>query len=102
MVDSGKEKAATFHDKKYQGGKALPFLDHDFTGYNTMEWYQWEVNIQLLAKGAMQLSSANYIGRKVKTLFVKLYAVHGKDMINIFSENKRQLKRTFFKVDKGG
>eukprot|EP00957_Ditylum_brightwellii_P188722 14365697-Ditylum_brightwellii.AAC.1 len=31
MVDSGKEKAATFHDEKYQGGKTLPFLDYEFT-----------------------------------------------------------------------
>eukprot|EP00957_Ditylum_brightwellii_P185232 14105280-Ditylum_brightwellii.AAC.1 len=59
MEDFGKEKAAAFHDKRYQGGKALPFLDHTFTGYHTNEWCQWKVNIQSLAKGAMQLNSAN-------------------------------------------
>eukprot|EP00957_Ditylum_brightwellii_P038054 2878310-Ditylum_brightwellii.AAC.1 len=57
-----------------------------------MEWYQWEVNVQLFAKGAMQLNFANDIGGKVKALLVKLYAVHGKDTIDICSENKRQNK----------
>eukprot|EP00957_Ditylum_brightwellii_P007625 576751-Ditylum_brightwellii.AAC.1 len=33
-----------------------------------MEWYQWEVNIQLLAKGATQLSLANDVVGKVKSL----------------------------------
>eukprot|EP00957_Ditylum_brightwellii_P006971 528348-Ditylum_brightwellii.AAC.1 len=66
MADSGKENAVLFQDRKYQGGKALPFLDHDFTGYQTTEWYQWEVNIQLLAKGTTQLNSANDIRGKVK------------------------------------
>eukprot|EP00957_Ditylum_brightwellii_P168219 12807061-Ditylum_brightwellii.AAC.1 len=64
MADSGKKNAIPFQDKKHQGGKALPFLDHVFTGYHTMEWYQWEVNAQLLAKGATQLSSANDIRGK--------------------------------------
>eukprot|EP00957_Ditylum_brightwellii_P112473 8575233-Ditylum_brightwellii.AAC.1 len=86
MADSGKEKAAAFHDTKYQGGKALPFLDHDFTSYHTTEWCQWEVNIQLLAKGATQLNSANDIGGKVKALLLKLYAAHRKDVINIFQK----------------
>eukprot|EP00957_Ditylum_brightwellii_P050883 3858746-Ditylum_brightwellii.AAC.1 len=93
MADSGKEKAATFHNKKYQGGKALPFMDHDFTGYHTMEWYQWETNIQqLLSKGITQLNSANDGGRKVKALPIKLYTGHRKDTNNTFSKNKRQLE----------
>eukprot|EP00957_Ditylum_brightwellii_P049595 3762014-Ditylum_brightwellii.AAC.1 len=62
MVDSGKENAVSFQDKTYQGEKAQLFLDHDFTGHHTMEWYQWEVNIQLLVKGATQLNSAYDIG----------------------------------------
>eukprot|EP00957_Ditylum_brightwellii_P044594 3381291-Ditylum_brightwellii.AAC.1 len=57
-----------------------------------MEWYQWEVNVKLLAKGAAQLNSASNVGGKVKALLVKLYIVHGKDTINIFSESKRKLK----------
>eukprot|EP00957_Ditylum_brightwellii_P027973 2113313-Ditylum_brightwellii.AAC.1 len=88
MADSGKEKAAAFHDKQYQEGKALPFLDHDSTSYHTTEWCQWKVNVQLLAKGAMQLDSVNDIGGKVNALLVKLYAVHGKDMINIFQKTR--------------
>eukprot|EP00957_Ditylum_brightwellii_P034113 2585605-Ditylum_brightwellii.AAC.2 len=68
IADSGKENAMSFQDKKYQGGKALLFLDHDFTGYHTMEWYQCEVNVQLLAKCATQLNLANDAGGKVKSL----------------------------------
>eukprot|EP00957_Ditylum_brightwellii_P021516 1622375-Ditylum_brightwellii.AAC.1 len=68
MVDSGKENDIPFEDKTCQGGKALPILDNDFTGYHTTEWYQWEVNVQLLAKGATQLNLVNGIGGKNKSL----------------------------------
>eukprot|EP00957_Ditylum_brightwellii_P080311 6108294-Ditylum_brightwellii.AAC.1 len=52
-------------------------------------------------KGAMQMNSANDIGTKVKSLLVKLYAAHGKETINIFSETKRHLKvETFSKTAK--
>eukprot|EP00957_Ditylum_brightwellii_P060142 4567179-Ditylum_brightwellii.AAC.1 len=103
MVNSGKEKAATFHDIKYQGGKALPFLGHDFTGYHTMEWYQWEVNIQLLTKGAIQLNSANDIGGEVKALIVKLYTVHKKDTIRFFFRKQETTRsQKFPEISKGG
>eukprot|EP00957_Ditylum_brightwellii_P131583 10034769-Ditylum_brightwellii.AAC.1 len=83
MADSGKENAVLILDKKYQGGKALPFIDHDFIG-------------------TTQLNSASDIGGKFKSLLVKLYAAHGKDMINIFSEKKQQLKvENFPKTAKG-
>eukprot|EP00957_Ditylum_brightwellii_P094930 7229380-Ditylum_brightwellii.AAC.1 len=42
-----------------QGGRLLPFLDHDFISYHNTEWYQWEINIQLKATSAAQLNSAN-------------------------------------------
>eukprot|EP00957_Ditylum_brightwellii_P039632 2997505-Ditylum_brightwellii.AAC.1 len=89
IANSGKDNVMSFQDKEYQGGKALLFSDHDFTGYDTTEWYQWDVNIQSLAKGATQLNLANDVGGKVKALLIKLYTAHRKDMINIFSENKR-------------
>eukprot|EP00957_Ditylum_brightwellii_P053378 4045893-Ditylum_brightwellii.AAC.2 len=50
------------------------------------------MNVQLLAKGAAQLNLANKVGNKVKALLIKLYAVHRKDSMNIFSENKQQLE----------
>eukprot|EP00957_Ditylum_brightwellii_P042250 3199713-Ditylum_brightwellii.AAC.1 len=89
MADSGKEGVVPFQDKKYQGGKSLLFLDHDFTGYHTMEWYQWEVSVQLLAKGATKLDLANDVGGEVKSLLEKLYMTHRKDTTNIFSEKQR-------------
>eukprot|EP00957_Ditylum_brightwellii_P161708 12311955-Ditylum_brightwellii.AAC.1 len=57
---------------KQQGGSLLPFLDHDFKAYHTTEWYHWELNIQMLAKGAMQLNAANDVGTKGKALIIKL------------------------------
>ena len=92
MADSGKENAVSYQDKKYQGGKTLPFLDHDFTGYHSTKWYQWEVNIQLLAKGATQLYLTNVIEGKVKALLIKLYTAQGKDTINIFQKTKGDSK----------
>eukprot|EP00957_Ditylum_brightwellii_P001333 104527-Ditylum_brightwellii.AAC.1 len=64
---------------KQQGGTPLPFLDHDFKAYHTMEWFQWELNVQMLAKGSTQLNAANDIGTKFRALLTKLLAVHSKD-----------------------
>eukprot|EP00957_Ditylum_brightwellii_P051074 3872219-Ditylum_brightwellii.AAC.1 len=49
---------------KQQGGSPLPFLDHDFKAYHITEWYQWELNVQMLAKGATQLNAANNMESK--------------------------------------
>eukprot|EP00957_Ditylum_brightwellii_P163282 12432989-Ditylum_brightwellii.AAC.1 len=50
--------------QKQQSGAPLLFLDHDFASYHTMEWFQWEFNVQLLAKGTSQLNAANKVGNK--------------------------------------
>eukprot|EP00957_Ditylum_brightwellii_P101458 7732165-Ditylum_brightwellii.AAC.1 len=77
---------------KQQGGRPLPFLDHDFTSYHNMEWYQWEINVQLKVTGATQLNSTNTVGQKIKAFLVKLFATHGKENVNAFSENCRLLE----------
>eukprot|EP00957_Ditylum_brightwellii_P146513 11154624-Ditylum_brightwellii.AAC.1 len=77
---------------KQQGGRSLPFFNHDFTSYHNTEWYQWEINIQLKATGATHLNSANTVGPKFKAFLVKLFATHGKENINVFSENCRCLE----------
>eukprot|EP00957_Ditylum_brightwellii_P149019 11346410-Ditylum_brightwellii.AAC.1 len=62
--------------QKQQGSASLLFLDHDFLPYHTTEWFQWELNVQLLAKGASQLNPANKVGNNVKALLIKLLAIH--------------------------
>eukprot|EP00957_Ditylum_brightwellii_P113040 8619821-Ditylum_brightwellii.AAC.1 len=57
---------------KQQGGSPLPCLDHDFKAYQTIEWYQWELNIQMLAKEVTQLNAVNNVGTKTKALPIKL------------------------------
>eukprot|EP00957_Ditylum_brightwellii_P100637 7670656-Ditylum_brightwellii.AAC.1 len=57
-----------------------------------MEWYQWEINVKLKATGATQLNSVNTVGPKIKAFLVKLFATHGKENINVFSENHRLLE----------
>eukprot|EP00957_Ditylum_brightwellii_P179459 13670918-Ditylum_brightwellii.AAC.1 len=66
-------------------------MDHDFKAYYTTEWYQWELNVQMVAKGAIQINAANSVGTKTKALPLKLLAVHGKDNINVFAETKQHL-----------
>eukprot|EP00957_Ditylum_brightwellii_P085303 6488008-Ditylum_brightwellii.AAC.1 len=51
-------------------------FDHDFASYHKTEWFQWELNVQLLAKGASQRNAANEVGNKVKALLIKLLATH--------------------------
>eukprot|EP00957_Ditylum_brightwellii_P090456 6888902-Ditylum_brightwellii.AAC.1 len=77
---------------KQQGGSPLPFFDHDFKAYHTTEWYQWELNMQMLVKGATQLNAANNVGTKAKALLIRLLAVHGKDNMNAFAETKQCLE----------
>eukprot|EP00957_Ditylum_brightwellii_P119298 9101403-Ditylum_brightwellii.AAC.1 len=77
---------------KQQGRRPLSFLDHDFTSYHNTVWYQWKINVQLEATSATRLNSANTVGPKIKTFLVKLFTMHGKENINIFSENCRHLE----------
>eukprot|EP00957_Ditylum_brightwellii_P200648 15296031-Ditylum_brightwellii.AAC.1 len=76
---------------KQQGGKPLLFLDHDFNSCTNTEWYQWELTVQMLAKEAAQMNSANDVKTKFKAFLVKLLATH-KDTINVFMENKQHLE----------
>eukprot|EP00957_Ditylum_brightwellii_P205558 15344394-Ditylum_brightwellii.AAC.1 len=91
---SGEGNGPNTADKsqKQQGVAPLLFLDHDFAPYHTTEWFQWELNVQLLAKGASQLNAANKVGNKVKALLLKLLATCSKDNINVFSETRHCLE----------
>eukprot|EP00957_Ditylum_brightwellii_P133356 10167567-Ditylum_brightwellii.AAC.1 len=73
---------------KQQGGPLLPFLDHDFKAYHTTEWYQWELIVQMLAKGATQRDTANDVRIQTRALLIKLLIVHDKDNINTFAETR--------------
>eukprot|EP00957_Ditylum_brightwellii_P078846 5995610-Ditylum_brightwellii.AAC.1 len=75
-----------------KGALCYHFLDHDFKACHTTEWYQWELNLQMLAEGATQLNTANNVGTKAKALLIKLLAVHGKDNINVFAKTKQCLE----------
>eukprot|EP00957_Ditylum_brightwellii_P093806 7143314-Ditylum_brightwellii.AAC.1 len=61
MSGEGNGLTTTGKSQKQQGSATLPFLDHDFASYHTTEWFQWGLNVQLLAKGASQLNSANKV-----------------------------------------
>eukprot|EP00957_Ditylum_brightwellii_P111774 8525680-Ditylum_brightwellii.AAC.1 len=68
MSGDGNEPNTGNKCPKQQGGSPLPFFDHDFKAYHTTEWYQWELNVQILAKGATQLNAGNDVGTKMKAL----------------------------------
>eukprot|EP00957_Ditylum_brightwellii_P202090 15328529-Ditylum_brightwellii.AAC.1 len=67
-------------------------MDHDFKSYLTTEWYQWELNVQIFAKGASQLNAGKDVGTKAKALLIKLLSVHRKDNLNVFAETKQCLE----------
>eukprot|EP00957_Ditylum_brightwellii_P068544 5204082-Ditylum_brightwellii.AAC.1 len=75
MSGDGNEPNTGSNKPKQQRGSPLPFLGHDFKVYHITEWYQWEVNVQMLAKGATQLNAANNVGMKTKALLTKLQIV---------------------------
>eukprot|EP00957_Ditylum_brightwellii_P175863 13391454-Ditylum_brightwellii.AAC.1 len=60
MSRDGNEPNTSSNKSKHQGGSPLPYLDHIFKSYHTTKWYQWELNIQMLAKGATQLNTAKH------------------------------------------
>eukprot|EP00957_Ditylum_brightwellii_P130527 9957364-Ditylum_brightwellii.AAC.1 len=78
MSKDGNEPNTSNKHPKQQGGSPLIFLDHDVKACHTTEWYQWELNVQMLAKGTTQLNAANNVGTKAKALLIKLLAVHDK------------------------
>eukprot|EP00957_Ditylum_brightwellii_P133608 10186707-Ditylum_brightwellii.AAC.1 len=86
MSGKGNGPSNAGKSQKQQGGTPLPSLDHDFASYHTVEWFQWELNVQLLAKGASQFNATNKVGKKVKVLLIKLLSTHSKDNINVFSK----------------
>eukprot|EP00957_Ditylum_brightwellii_P001994 153769-Ditylum_brightwellii.AAC.1 len=92
MSNEGNGLTTAGKSQKQQSWDPLPFLDHDFESYHTTEWYQWELNVQLLAKGASQLIATNEVGNKVKALLIKLLDTHGKGNINVFSETHQHLE----------
>eukprot|EP00957_Ditylum_brightwellii_P030239 2289397-Ditylum_brightwellii.AAC.1 len=67
MSGDGNEHNTSNDCLKQQGGSLLPFLDHDFKAYHTAEWYQWDLNVQMIAKGATQLNTTNNVGTKKST-----------------------------------
>eukprot|EP00957_Ditylum_brightwellii_P181197 13802205-Ditylum_brightwellii.AAC.1 len=72
MSAAGNRPANNDEQFNQQGGKRLPFLDHDFHDYTNTEWYQLELIVQILTKGGMQMNSANDVGTKFNALLVKL------------------------------
>eukprot|EP00957_Ditylum_brightwellii_P110115 8397945-Ditylum_brightwellii.AAC.1 len=92
MSGEGNWPTTAGKSQKQHRGAPLPFLDHDFVSYHTTEWFQWELNVQLLVKGASQLNTANKVGNKVKALLIKLLTIHDKDNINVFSKTHHCLE----------
>eukprot|EP00957_Ditylum_brightwellii_P091493 6967412-Ditylum_brightwellii.AAC.1 len=59
MTKNANVSAVYLDETKQQDGTALPLLDHDFTGYEITNRYQWEVNIQIPAKRTNAMAPAN-------------------------------------------
>eukprot|EP00957_Ditylum_brightwellii_P143498 10931907-Ditylum_brightwellii.AAC.1 len=64
MSSEGNGLNTAGESQKQQGSAPLPFLDHDFASNHTTEWFQWELNVQLLTKGSSQLNAAKEVGNK--------------------------------------
>eukprot|EP00957_Ditylum_brightwellii_P201761 15327127-Ditylum_brightwellii.AAC.1 len=57
----------------------LTFFDLSFVGYESSDRYQWEVNVQMLAKGADIMVLANEVDVKVATLRSSYIKCTGRD-----------------------
>eukprot|EP00957_Ditylum_brightwellii_P205130 15342411-Ditylum_brightwellii.AAC.1 len=80
MVTEASETQPVSYDQKHQSSAPYPFWTICFTHTIPQN----------------DISGKFMYSTKVKSLLVKLYAAHGKDMINIFSETKRCLEVEMF------
>eukprot|EP00957_Ditylum_brightwellii_P008400 636045-Ditylum_brightwellii.AAC.1 len=81
---------------KKQGGKALPNLEHLFEGYDPTDIFQWELSIQMWARGATSLTTINKVGNKAKMLLMKLQSAHGKANFEMFNKKYKHIKLETF------
>eukprot|EP00957_Ditylum_brightwellii_P144677 11021718-Ditylum_brightwellii.AAC.1 len=82
--------------QNHQNSEPLPVLDPAINGYEPFELYQWEMCVQFHSCRASMLKHTSDVGKKIKSLFVKLQKTHGKDKFSMFSEKeKRILLETF-------
>eukprot|EP00957_Ditylum_brightwellii_P025361 1918457-Ditylum_brightwellii.AAC.1 len=58
-------------------------------GYETIELNQWEIYMQFHLHGASEKVPTTDIGDKVRSLIVKLYEIHEKENILIFTKNRK-------------
>eukprot|EP00957_Ditylum_brightwellii_P094077 7162620-Ditylum_brightwellii.AAC.1 len=75
---------------------ALPVLDLKLKRYEITELYQWEICIQLSARGATSNCPVNEIGTKVKHLLLKLVETHSNNTFTVYSEKEKRLKVATF------
>eukprot|EP00957_Ditylum_brightwellii_P137084 10452698-Ditylum_brightwellii.AAC.1 len=64
MSGDGNEHNTGNKHPKQQGGSLLPFSDHGFKAYHTTEWYQWELNVQMLVKRCYTAKCSKQCGYK--------------------------------------
>eukprot|EP00957_Ditylum_brightwellii_P144129 10981444-Ditylum_brightwellii.AAC.1 len=82
--------------QNHQNGEPLPVLDPTINGYEPCELYQWEMCVQFHLRGASTLNHTSDVGKKIKSLIVKLQETHRKDNFSLFSKKgKRVLLETF-------
>eukprot|EP00957_Ditylum_brightwellii_P201875 15327624-Ditylum_brightwellii.AAC.1 len=74
-------------NKKHQGGKDLLDLDHSFEGYDHSDVFQWELSVQMYARGATTLTDLNEVGKELCTMVIKLQTAHGKGNFKLFNEH---------------
>eukprot|EP00957_Ditylum_brightwellii_P178195 13572778-Ditylum_brightwellii.AAC.1 len=72
--------------QNHQNGEPLPVLDLAIKGYKPCELYQWEMCVQFHSCGASMQKHTSGIGKKIKSLLVKLQETNGKDKFSLFSK----------------
>ena len=77
MPDSAAQQQWRSNPVNHQNGVALPVLDTKLNRYEVTELYQWEMCVQLSARGATSNCPVNKIRNKVKHLLLKLVETHG-------------------------
>eukprot|EP00957_Ditylum_brightwellii_P031347 2376123-Ditylum_brightwellii.AAC.1 len=84
------------HNKKHQGGEALPDLDHSFEVYDCSDVFQWELSVQMYARGSIMLVDLNEVGKKLHTMIIKLQTAYGKENFELFNEHHEHIELETF------
>eukprot|EP00957_Ditylum_brightwellii_P060210 4573270-Ditylum_brightwellii.AAC.1 len=92
MTKYGKHAKWLYCLQNYQNDKPLPVLDPQIEGYDSVEFYQWEICVHFLSQGVSTKHPLSDVQNKLKSLVNKLQEAHGREKFSLLTEKGDRIK----------